>query len=232
MKSKKKMAKNICLYTLLILLIVCFISIYYYVINNNGLYDFTPIDRTVYDYVISNVLIDKNIFIYISYFGKEIIIGFSLILILFNLIYMKFKNIENKKLYLANTIMPAVAALGVYLLNDVFKNCVQRYRPLVSTIVTERSYSFPSGHSATSAAFYFMLLIIICKLLNNYIDNNNDRKRIIFAKVLKIISLIIIPLMPFLIAFARIALGVHYFTDVVCGLIFGSIIFIILYKIY
>lgn len=232
MKSKKGIAKNLILYSILAVLIVCFLSIYLYVINNSGLVDFTPIDRIVYNFVCDVFKPFEKFLLFITYFGKEVIIIFSIVLIFANLISLKFRKVNNIKVFMINTFVPAVAALGTYLVNDMLKEVIKRQRPICNNIITETSYSFPSGHSSTSACFYFILLIIICKLLNNYIDNNSEKKKVVLIKILKIFLMVAMTLMPFIIALSRIYLGVHYFTDIVCGLIFGSIIFIILYNIY
>lgn len=232
MKTKKGIAKSIILYVLLAVLMICFFSIYFYVINNSGLVDFTPFDRTVYNFIYDNFKPFEKFLLFITYFGKEVIIIFSILLIIANLISLKFRKVNNIKVFLINTFVPAIAALGTYLVNDILKEVIKRQRPICNNIISETSYSFPSGHSSTSACFYFILLIIICKLLNNYIDNNSEKKKVVLIKIVKVILMIVMPLMPFIIALSRIYLGVHYFTDVVCGLIFGSIIFIILYNIY
>ena len=63
-----------------------------------------------------------------------------------------------------------------------------------------KSYSFPSGHASQSIVFYLIMI-------NKY-------------KQYKLLGLI-----PILVGFSRICLGVHYPSDIIGGFIFGSIYF-------
>lgn len=81
----------------------------------------------------------------------------------------------------------------------LIKNVVQRPRPLEIF----DGYSFPSGHSTVVALFFLSLL---------YIINKKDilRKITIFAMIAVPIS--------------RVIIGAHYVSDVVGGLLLGSIV--------
>lgn len=103
------------------------------------------------------------------------------------------------------------AILIATLIMVTIKNTVRRIRPIDFFIIQQGGYSFPSGHSIVSAATYWTILGI-----------NDIRNR--FYKVFLIIF-------PILIGFSRLALGVHWPTDVITGLLLGySISSVVKYK--
>lgn len=87
--------------------------------------------------------------------------------------------------------------------NALLKNLVQRPRPDGYRLISERGYSFPSGHSMISTAFYGLIIYYI----SIYVKN----------KKLKHALYTIISLLIILIAFSRVYLGVHYASDVIAG---------------
>ena len=94
------------------------------------------------------------------------------------------------------------------------KIVINRARPVDSIIPYPDKFSFPSGHTLTSMVFYFML----CYLLT-YKKN----------KKTKIITYILTMIFIFLIGLSRVYLKVHYFSDVIGGLLIGIItLFIII----
>ena len=100
------------------------------------------------------------------------------------------------------------------LLNQIFKNIVQRPRPIEFRIIDESGYSFPSGHSMVSTAFYGFLIYLIYKnVKNKYLRNS----------LIIILSILII-----LIGISRIYLGVHYTSDVIAGFLI-SISYLIIF---
>ena len=133
--------------------------------------------------------------------------GFIWILISLILIF-------NKK-YRTVGFLTLIAVLIDYLIGEfTMKNIVQRARPFVShdaiklIITAPKGYSFPSGHSGSSFAAATILSIYFKK--GRYLF-------FIFA---------------FLIAFSRVYLGVHYFTDVLVGSVLGIIIALIVNLVY
>lgn len=82
----------------------------------------------------------------------------------------------------------------------VIKYVVQRTRPLPDVF---DGYSFPSGHSTIVAVFFLSLLFVI---------NKKD-----ILTVITTFALVAIPI-------SRVVLGAHYVSDVVAGLLLGSIV--------
>lgn len=125
---------------------------------------------------------------------------------------------------IGTTILVAVA-IGFLLTNVILKNAVSRARPfkdfssdfykwwLDAGATYEGGYSFPSGHTTATTAFAIAI----------FLTTNKERSWWIL-------------LLPIFMAFSRIYLMVHYFTDCLGGLIVGSvagiIAFIIIKLIY
>lgn len=100
--------------------------------------------------------------------------------------------------------MWTIAIVGGEILNSLLKLFFARPRPTFATpLVIERFYSFPSGHAMMSFIAYGMLAYIICALLKD----NAQRLLVVLATGFIIT----------VIGVARIALGVHYFSDVTAG---------------
>ncbi len=103
----------------------------------------------------------------------------------------------------AATTMIAAGVLG-YLLKVV----VERARPqLPDPVASAPGYSFPSGHALNSFAFFAMLLLLIEPLLSR---RGRWVARLVCAGIVA------------LVGFARVALGVHYVSDVVAGWFVGA----------
>lgn len=93
---------------------------------------------------------------------------------------------------------------GGALLNLLIKTAFQRQRPaFTDPIQTLDGYSFPSGHTMAATLFYGLLAVFACHALRSF------RARLV--------ALLCAVLMVALVGFSRIALGVHYFSDVVAA---------------
>ena len=97
-----------------------------------------------------------------------------------------------------------------YLLSGIVvfitKILVARPRPLEALIKIPSSYSFPSGHTLTSLVFYMTLFYLMTEKSNTLI-------RITFGLLFCFLIVVV--------AFSRVSLGVHFFSDVVGGFILG-----------
>ena len=101
-------------------------------------------------------------------------------------------------------------SLGGVGFNTIMKTLVHRKRPDINRMINERGYSFPSGHSLISSLVFGYLI---------YKLNNTIKNKFIKYFVIGIIVCIILS-----IGISRIYLGVHYFSDVLCGFLEGFII--------
>jgi len=88
----------------------------------------------------------------------------------------------------------------------VIKDVVERPRP-ADPLVYASGYSFPSGHATESMAAYGLLAIVLCRIVLG------ARARLAIG--LGITGLVL------LIGCSRVALGVHYPTDVLAGWLIG-----------
>ncbi len=98
----------------------------------------------------------------------------------------------------------AITMIGAGLLNVTLKLAFKRARPEpFFNLSLPETYSFPSGHSLTSAVFFGALAAILTARIQS--------KRVSLA------IWIVATTMFLLIGFSRIYLGVHHTTDVIAG---------------
>ncbi|MFW0754084.1 VTT domain-containing protein [Pseudomonas sp. H11T01] len=100
-----------------------------------------------------------------------------------------------------------VAIAGASVLNTVIKVALHRARPGELLYSGWSAFSFPSGHSTVNVVLYGFLTFLIAREI---------RPAWRLAVALGAATLI------FLIAFSRLYLGAHWFSDVIGGLAFGS----------
>ena len=107
------------------------------------------------------------------------------------------------------------ALLFTYLLKKV----VMRSRPdLLYQLISESSYSYPSGHATTTFTIFPMIAIYFVLL---------TKLKYSIKSLISIISILI----PILVSFSRLYLGVHYFSDILAGAIVGLTFALIYYII-
>jgi membrane-associated phospholipid phosphatase len=101
-----------------------------------------------------------------------------------------------------------ITAAGSSLLNTLVKTSVHRLRPVLShPVAHEPGPSFPSGHAQAAIVGYAVLLLVFLSVLHGL-----WRTVTVTAAVLMILA----------IGFSRIALGVHYLSDVLGGYLLGA----------
>jgi undecaprenyl-diphosphatase len=94
------------------------------------------------------------------------------------------------------------------LLGDGLKTVVARTRPVLPDPVAQApGYSFPSGHALNSFVFFGILLLLVLPLL---------------PRGWRWVAWVVTVAGTLLVGFDRVALGVHYVSDVVGGWLLGA----------
>lgn len=100
----------------------------------------------------------------------------------------------------------ATTAVGG-LLNTALKLAVNRSRPsLIDPVAAAHGRSFPSGHAMSSTVVYGALLLVVLPAVSR------ARRPVAVAGT---------ALVVLVVGFSRLALGVHYLSDVVAGYVLG-----------
>ena len=107
---------------------------------------------------------------------------------------------KNKWYFLLPAACYGLSGIIVY----VAKLLTARPRPIDAMIKMPTTYSFPSGHTLTSIVFYVMLVYVL-----TFKMDKDKRHRL----------MVLMLILALLIATSRIYLGVHYFSDVIGGII-------------
>lgn len=101
-------------------------------------------------------------------------------------------------------VVVAVVLLGATLFTEVTKVVVARPRPPWDHLVAARGLSFPSGHSLNSATSYGLLAVVAWR----------TTRLPLLARRLAVAAGLAL---PFAVGCSRVALGVHYPSDVLGG---------------
>lgn len=107
-----------------------------------------------------------------------------------------------------NALITAVSFGGGLGLSMLFKLIIMRARP-ESAFIVETGYSLPSNHAVAAAIFFTLIIYFFAPKIRSFICRN------IFIAVSVFLAL--------LTGFSRIYLGVHWLSDVVVGLLFGTL---------
>ena len=132
-----------------------------------------------------------SVMVFITQLGGVLVLGLATVLVVGYFWYKRRK-------YAALMVLASMVGAGI--LNVLLKALFARERPdLWTQLVTETSFSFPSGHAMGSSAFALALIIIL------------------WQTKWRILVLILGSLYVLLIGLSRMYLGVHFPTDVVAG---------------
>jgi undecaprenyl-diphosphatase len=159
------------------------------------------LDKSVGEYIFSwrSSILD-TFFKYLTLLCGSKVAALISVLSLLTLIFLK------KKGYILPLL---VSALGSSLFTALSKILVARPRPVLEALVTEDSFSFPSGHATAALGVYGFLFLLL--LLN------------IRGKIAKSVIYFLAIIFTVLIGVSRIYLGVHYFSDVLVGYLIGGL---------
>ncbi|MFI5953860.1 phosphatase PAP2 family protein [Cryptosporangium sp. NPDC051539] len=107
-----------------------------------------------------------------------------------------------------DAVFAVLAVGGGELLNLAAKSLVDRVRPVwPDPVATAGGLSFPSGHAQGAMVGYGVLVILLAPALGT-----RWRRLLVAAAAMMVLA----------IGFSRVALGVHYPTDVVGGYLLGA----------
>jgi len=168
------------------------------VINNNT----DSFDNYIYELIYWDSSLFTKLFKGITFFGSTI---FIIIVFIVNLIINK-----NKR----KAIFQDLAILLAHISCEAIKLLVARPRPEGINLVSEKSFSYPSGHTMISTIIYglFMYDVINSKM--------KKKNKVLICSMLSTLLLFI--------AISRIYLGAHFASDIIGGFSLG-IIFLIGY---
>jgi undecaprenyl-diphosphatase len=140
-----------------------------------------------------------TIMINISQYGENL----ALVLIAFLILFLVIK----KDFYQTSVVALTVGLALSFTI--IFKQIIQRSRPDIAfRLVSEATFSYPSGHSTIAFTIYPIISIWLWR--NDKLGNNMKKCLISFLFILTLS-----------IAFSRLYLGVHYFSDIVAGAVVG-----------
>lgn len=113
------------------------------------------------------------------------------------------------KRWWASLLTMIIAVPGGMLLNEWVKLLVHRHRPFVDGWFVDWSgYSFASGHTIGATLLYGQIALFMIPVIKS-----RRARAFVFSAAIFVVMLV---------GFSRIALGAHYFTDVLAGMFLGT----------
>ena len=114
-------------------------------------------------------------------------------------------------IFVKNKVIPITIIINMLImwgLIGILKNTFKRKRPNINRLVEEKGYSYPSGHTMTATIFYGFIIFLI--IISN------------LTLPLKWILIISLALLILFVGYTRVYLGVHFLSDVIGAILFGS----------
>jgi undecaprenyl-diphosphatase len=169
--------------------------------------------------------LDERLFVFLNGLGSENFDGLWLLItkqaywtpFFLLLLYFVYKKIGGKQTVFL-VLFVAVLILFTDQITNLFKYSFQRLRPcnnpdinsFIRIVRTSSSFSFFSGHAATTAVATFLYLN--------------------FKREYKYLGLLF--LWPLVFSYSRIYLGLHYPLDILTGYFFGALFGFLFFKLY
>jgi len=185
------------------LLILAFLTLFLGVWHNSPFIG--RIDAVGYDMIFTGSSLVRTQFAEcVSIFGSYIILSVIVIILA---VYMWRKQDKALAQWVAGTffLVGGVGTLAV-------KYLVQRPRPAYH-LLNESGFSFPSGHAMLSSTFFWLLAGLIMVYM---------MRRAHLTMVTGTLVLLVAFAMITLVCWSRVALGVHYLSDVLAGFCLGT----------
>ncbi|RZJ75021.1 MAG: phosphatase PAP2 family protein [Flavobacterium sp.] len=170
--------------------------------------------------------VDRDVFVYLNSLGSEQFDGFWLFItkqvnwvpIFAIVLYLTFKRLGWRHAVLIILIIALLLTITDQTTN-LIKNSFRRLRPgsdpdlidYMRAVITRKSFSFISGHASNSMAVAFFLYHVL-------------------KPYLKYMGFIFI--WPFIFAYSRIYLGLHYPGDILVGYVWGIIMSLLMLWLY
>lgn len=170
--------------------------------------------------------IDRDVFVYLNSLGSEtfdplwlfITEKYCWIPVFAIILYLTFKRLGWKHALLIIVLIAAILTITDQTTN-LFKNSFQRLRPgnnpeiagFIRAVKLRNSFSFISGHASNSMAVAFFLFHVL-------------------RPYLKYMGFIFI--WPFIFAYSRIYLGLHYPGDILTGYLWGILMALLMLWVY
>jgi len=107
-------------------------------------------------------------------------------------------------------ILSVVSLLISWRAADYFQHVFERARPVDWVVKHETTFSYPSSHAAIAMGFYALLALMI------FASDWPKTTRTVAGSLLALLSLAI--------CWSRLALGAHYLTDLVGGVLLGMVV--------
>lgn len=129
----------------------------------------------------------------------KLIIGLTIAFVIF----LFFKKRYADGLWFGGTIL-----FGAAIATKIMKELFGRERPQFNQLIEKTTESFPSGHATGTTVFYGLIAVIAIIFIQRL-----GRRWLVAGVALLIIAFVLV---------SRVYLGVHYPTDVIGGLLFGT----------